>query len=109
MECLRVLIYNLVMNSLNFTKDGIVIVRSHKIENQFILEVADNGLGMTKEQIDNVLSGEQIIASANINNKKGTGLGYLIIKDLLKTMDGSFDIKSIKGKGATVIISMNAI
>jgi hypothetical protein len=34
-----------------------------------------------------------IISSANIDNRKGNGLGYLIIKDLLKTMGQLYILK----------------
>ena len=43
---------------------------------------------MTNDQIKNILSDEFIISSANIDNRKGNGLGYLIIKDLLKMIEG---------------------
>jgi K+-sensing histidine kinase KdpD len=49
---------------------------------------------------------EVVITSANVDNKKGHGLGYLIIKDLLKTMDAALDIQSKKGDGATVSITI---
>jgi K+-sensing histidine kinase KdpD len=45
-----------------------------------------------------------IISSANIDNRKGNGLGYLIIKDLVKMMDARLDIKSKKGIGTTVSV-----
>jgi K+-sensing histidine kinase KdpD len=37
-----------------------------------------------------------IISSANIDKRKGNGLGYLIIKDLVKMMGASLEIKSEK-------------
>ena len=46
----------------------------------------DEGVGMTPDQIKNIMADQFIISSANVDNKKGNGLGYLIIKDLLKMM-----------------------
>lgn len=106
MEAMRVMIYNLVANGLNFTRDGVIAVRCHIEDDMIILEVTDTGLGMTEEQVTNILSDERIIASVNVDNKKGTGLGYLIIKDLLKMMDATLDINSIKNKGTTVFVSI---
>lgn len=107
MEPLRVLIYNLVLNSINFTKEGMVNVGATVEKGKLILVVNDNGLGMTKEQIDNLLSDEKIIASANVDNKKGTGLGYMIIKDLLKMMGGLLSIESSRSNGTTVSVSLH--
>jgi signal transduction histidine kinase len=108
MEPLRVLIYNLVLNSINFTKEGLVTVESRMADDRIIIQVTDNGMGMSQDQIDNILSDEKIIVSANVSNKKGTGLGYMIIKDLLKMMSGTLVIKSNRYNGTTVIVSLPA-
>jgi len=57
---------------------------------------------MTKEQINNILADQFIVSSANVDGKKGNGLGYLIIKDLLKVVEGIFSIKSAKNIGTTI-------
>lgn len=106
LDPMRVMIYNLVMNSLNFTRHGIINVSCTETGPLLMLQVADSGLGMTQEQVDNLLSEEKIIAAVNLDNKKGSGLGYLIIKDLLRMMGGLLDIKSEKGKGTTVMVSI---
>jgi signal transduction histidine kinase len=72
----------------------------------FIIRVKDDGVGMTPEQIQNVMADQFIISSANIDNRKGNGLGYLIIKDLLKMMGASILISSEKGKGTTVSLTI---
>jgi signal transduction histidine kinase len=106
LEPLRVMLYNLVMNSLNFTKDGEISVNAYKSENKIIIDVTDTGLGMTEEQVANLLSDNKIITSSNIDNRKGTGLGYMIIKDLVKMMDGEILIQSTKMKGTTVTVKL---
>jgi signal transduction histidine kinase len=106
LEPLRVMIYNLVLNSLNFTKEGIITVACRKNAAMVIVEVSDTGLGMSKDQVNNLMMNERIITAANIDNKKGTGLGYLIIKDLLKMMDGALEVKSRKNEGTTVLVSL---
>jgi K+-sensing histidine kinase KdpD len=59
---------------------------------------------MTPEQIQNIMADQFIISSANIDKRKGNGLGYLIIKDLVKMMGASLEIKSEKGRGTEVFI-----
>ena len=106
LEPLRVLIYNLILNSINFTKDGTITVSAIFHNDSMVISIADTGFGMTKEQIDNLMSDEKIIAFANVDNKKGTGLGYMIIKDLLKIMGGALFVKSIKNNGTKVSVSL---
>jgi signal transduction histidine kinase len=102
MELIQVIIYNLVLNSINFTKQGSISVSSSREENNIVIEVKDTGVGMTEEQINNILSDERTIAAANASNRKGTGLGYEIIKDLLKIVKGRLNIISNKNLGTTV-------
>ncbi len=60
---------------------------------------------MTAVQIQNIMADEFIISSVNMDNRKGNGLGYLIIKYLLKMIEGTLHIDSEKGRGAIVEIT----
>ena len=103
-EPLKILLYNLISNAINFSDRGSITISDQSIANETVLLVKDDGVGMTPEQIQNVMGDQFIVSSANIDNRKGNGLGYLIIKDLLKMMGGSFYIQSEKGRGTTVVI-----
>jgi signal transduction histidine kinase len=114
-EPLKILIYNLVSNAINFTEAGKITVRIKTNPDTVTISVKDDGVGMTTEQIKNIMADEFIISSANIDNRKGNGLGYLIIKDLLKTMEGQLHIESERvrpddpvgrGKGTEVFITI---
>lgn len=103
-EPLKILIYNLLTNAIHFTEKGAILVSAVKENGHITVSVKDEGIGMSPEQIQRLMAEEVVITSANVDNKKGHGLGYLIIKDLLKTMDATLDIQSKKGEGATVSI-----
>jgi signal transduction histidine kinase len=114
-EPLKILIYNLVTNAIHFSDNGIITVNAIETEKKIIISVSDEGIGMTAEQIKNILADQFIVSSANMDNKKGNGLGYLIIKDLLKMMNAQLSINSEKarpddpfgrGKGTTVYIEL---
>ncbi len=105
-EPLKILIYNLLTNAIHFTEKGQIIVYNLVDTRGDIICVQDQGSGMTKEQIQNILEDTFIITSANVDNKKGHGLGYLIIKDLIKTMGASISIDSEKNKGTKVAIQL---
>jgi signal transduction histidine kinase len=104
LEPLRILLYNLFSNAINFTEKGTIAVKSHKENNKIIITVTDEGVGMTPEQIQNIMGDQFIVSSANIDNRKGNGLGYLIIKDLVKMMGATLQIESEKGKGTSVSV-----
>ncbi|MBN8670239.1 MAG: HAMP domain-containing histidine kinase [Chitinophagales bacterium] len=101
-EPLRIILYNLVVNALNFMEKGHITIVAKQLRNGMLIEVKDQGFGMTKEQINNILADQFIVSSANVDGKKGNGLGYLIIKDLLRVVEGNFSIKSAKNIGTTI-------
>lgn len=105
-EPLKILIYNLLTNAIHFTEKGTITVDATEQNGSITIAVKDEGVGMTPEQIDRLMADDVVITSANVDNKKGHGLGYLIIKDLLKTMGATIRIESRRGEGAEVFITM---
>ena len=104
MEPLKIVLYNLILNALNFTEKGCITISGGKTRKGILIKVKDDGKGMTPQQINNVMSEHFIVSSANVDNRKGNGLGYLIIKDMLKLVNAKFVIKSKPGKGTMVTI-----
>ena len=103
-EPVKIVLYNLVLNGINFTTSGYIRIGSEYTREGIFLRIQDTGVGMTPEQINNIMADHFIISSANVDNRKGNGLGYLIIKDLLKILKGHLSIQSEKEKGTTVTV-----
>jgi len=107
-EPLRILIYNLVSNAINFSEHGNIVISGRREPHHVVISVQDEGTGMTAEQINNIMSDQVVITAARVDSRKGHGLGYLIIKDLLKMIGAEITINSEKGKGTTVSIKIPA-
>jgi signal transduction histidine kinase len=105
-EPLKILVYNLVSNAINFSEQGNIVISSARENDSLVISVKDHGVGMTPEQIQNIMADQFIVSSANIDKRKGNGLGYLIIKDLVKTMGATLRIESKKDSGTTVFVSL---
>jgi len=103
-EPLKILIYNFVSNAIRFSETGKIVIVNGQKEGNVIIGVRDEGIGMTTEQIHNIMSDQIIISSARTDFRKGNGLGYLIIKDLMRLIDVSITIESEKGKGTIVSV-----
>ncbi|HNL65466.1 MAG TPA: ATP-binding protein [Ferruginibacter sp.] len=108
-EPLKILVYNLLTNAINFSEKGSIRVLAEQRGDQVILCVQDEGVGMTADQIKNIMADQFIISSANIDNRKGNGLGYLIIKDLVKLMGATLHIESEKNKGTQIFIHLPSL
>jgi signal transduction histidine kinase len=103
-EPVKIVLYNLILNGINFTSEGHIRISNSGNKDGIALLIEDTGVGMTQEQINNIMADHFIISSANVDNRKGNGLGYLIIKDLLKILRGSLYIQSEKDKGSRITV-----
>ncbi len=69
-----------------------------------VLEVADNGSGMTKEVIDRIF--EPFFTTKDLG--KGTGLGLATVQGIVRSHGGFIDIISEVGKGSTFRVCLPA-
>ncbi|MBF0135032.1 MAG: response regulator [Magnetococcus sp. DMHC-1] len=99
---------NLIGNAVKFTHHGQVKVVTHvceKTNNHVILEfaVSDTGIGMTREQLNNLFQ-EFFQGDASTTRKYGgTGLGLAISKRLVEMMGGSIRVESEPMQGSQFI------
>jgi signal transduction histidine kinase len=104
---MRVLFYNLLMNSIKSTSKGNIVISSKFESNKYILSVADEGSGMSQAMVNYLLTGvkskEQFISP---KYKKGNGVGYQIIRNLVKLIFAEMQISSKVNEGTTVKIIM---
>ncbi len=86
-----------------YIKKIIIKVYHDKKRSKVVLEVNDNGVGMTDDEKDRCF--EPFFTTKEVG--KGTGLGLSIVYNFLKDMDGSIDIHSQKYKGTYITVLFN--
>jgi len=101
------IITNLLGNAIKFTNDGEVRISIYKIDNNRVrFEVADSGIGLTKEYqrklFDSFTQADGTIA----RKYGGTGLGLSISKQLVKLMHGKIWVKSQINIGSRFIFEI---
>ncbi len=94
------LLVNLIKNSIEAARpDGNVRV-AVSIDHQNVeIAVKDDGVGMTKQQIENI--GLPYYST----KEKGTGLGLMVTLQIIKEMEGSWKVTSYPNKGTQFNIS----
>ncbi len=101
---------NLVSNSLKFTPESGKIIISVKVsmeKQQLIISVSDNGIGIPKnEQQDLFSKFYQIRKTPRELSKGGTGLGLYIVKGIVEAHNGNIWVESEEGKGTTISFSI---
>ena len=108
MEPVKIVLYNLILNAINFTEQGSITLSGGETRHGILIKVKDEGMGMSPQQISNIMSEHFIVSSANVDKRKGNGLGYQIIKDMLRLVNAKFVIKSRKGNGTMVTLFLPA-
>jgi PAS domain S-box-containing protein len=100
---LKNIIINLLANAIKFSAENASIdIRSKTSLLQFEIEIADNGIGIAKEDQEHLFS--SFFRGRNAVNIQGTGLGLHIIKRYADILNGTIKIKSTLGKGTTVTV-----
>jgi ligand-binding sensor domain-containing protein/signal transduction histidine kinase/CheY-like chemotaxis protein/AraC-like DNA-binding protein len=100
-------IRNILSNSIKFTEyNGRVHVRSVEHGDHITLVIADNGVGMTGDQMERLYSMDKTTISPGTAGEKGTGLGLVIVKEFLQANNGDIRVDSAPGKGSTFHIRL---
>ncbi|MGZ2368963.1 tetratricopeptide repeat-containing sensor histidine kinase [Ancylomarina sp. YFZ004] len=95
---------NFISNAIKFTnKSGIIEIRTEVKEHFVSVSVIDNGVGMRKDQIQNIHKGFTTDGTAN---EKGTGIGLALCRDFLSKNNGWFNVQSEVDKGSTFIFTV---
>jgi len=106
---LDLIIRNLLSNAIKFTNNkGTVSVTANQTDDNIILKVKDNGIGMDKETIDHIYA-NNIVSKQGTNGEKGTGLGINLTSEFIKNNNGTFTICSKPNIGTEIIIEFKKL
>ena len=96
---------NLISNAIKFTpvRGQINVSLGIEFNDQdkiLKIEVSDTGVGISPQEIDNILSGKGVTTSGT-SGEKGYGFGLNLVVHLVEMLKGELTINSIPGKGST--------
>ena len=104
---LQPLVENAIYHGMEFMDgDGMITVKAWRKEDELYLSVADNGLGMTEDKVEMILTGK-----STSGNGRGSGIGVKNVNERIKLYFGEaygLTIDSEPDEGTTVIIHLPA-
>lgn len=96
-------VMNLMVNAVNYSPENTKItVHLYKKEKNAILEITDEGIGISKEEKQRIFERFYRVDKARSRNSGGTGLGLAIVKHLVEAHHGKIQVDSTVGKGTTM-------
>lgn len=97
----RNVLINLLSNAIKFSDEGKPIcVRGSVVKNKIIIDVIDEGIGISDE--DQQLLFSSFFRGSNATNIQGTGLGLHIVKRYVDLLGGEVKVQSELNKGTTI-------
>lgn len=94
---------NLIKNAIQAIPDdrkGVININLNTNDNFFLIEIEDNGSGISEELIDKIFV-------PNFTTKStGTGLGLAMVKQIIEIHNGNIKFETIKEQGTTFFIEL---
>ncbi|MGB0165696.1 MAG: sensor histidine kinase [Luteibaculum sp.] len=101
-------ISNLLVNSINYSKSegGETEIRFFDIDEDVLIEVADNGIGIDRQDIPRIFERFFRVDKHRSRHTGGSGLGLSICKHIINAHGYTMDVRSTKGIGTTFLFPL---
>ena len=109
-KLIREVLVNLISNAIKYGKDGGYIHAGfYNMGENILIEIADNGTGISKEHLNRVFERFFRIEKSRSRDMGGTGLGLAISKEFMEAQGGAIEVESELGAGSTFTITLNTM
>ncbi len=109
-KLLRLILSNLISNSIKFTQDGgidISIVLNHMdMKSELVIRVKDTGIGIPPEKHQLIFEEFRQVSEGLNRGFEGSGLGLTLVKKYLEIIKGTITLNSSPGYGSEFIIKL---
>ena len=102
----ELILRNLVSNAIRYTEQGGILIACRVRQKTLVLEVWDTGIGIPKEQHDEVFGEFHQLGNPERDHRKGLGLGLAIAQGLSRLQGFPLTLRSIPGRGSVFKIEM---
>jgi two-component system phosphate regulon sensor histidine kinase PhoR len=101
---------NLLTNAINYGKEGgICSVKSYPLGDQVLVEVSDDGIGISEEHLPRLFERFYRVGKSRARNEGGSGLGLAIVKHIIEVHGQTITVKSTEGEGTTFSFTLQKL
>ncbi|NLR08761.1 MULTISPECIES: HAMP domain-containing sensor histidine kinase [Lactobacillaceae] len=99
------IMFNIAQNAIQFTQHGTITLSAQRGYEETIVKVADTGMGMSEEQLQNIWERYYKADPSRKNTKYGeSGLGLSIVHQLVQLHHGKISVTSKENVGTTFTV-----
>ncbi len=104
---MEIVLCNILSNAIKYTNSGDTIEMQIDQDSEYcIISIADTGIGMQAEDMENIFDRFFQIKSANTARMIGSGIGLSFSKKIIELHHGSISVKSKPNEGTTFTITL---
>ena len=104
------IIFNLLDNAFKYRREdeplAIVVHTYNQNETHFCISIADNGIGMGKDNLKRIFDKFYRVHTGDQHNVKGFGLGLAYVQKMVELHHGTIKVSSELGKGTKFTITL---
>ncbi|MET7654230.1 MULTISPECIES: SpoIIE family protein phosphatase [unclassified Streptomyces] len=100
------IILNLLSNALKFTFTGGARVQVAAADGRARLTLTDTGTGIPPDELPRLFERFHRVRGARSRSHEGSGLGLVLVKDLVEAHSGTVGVDSLLGQGTTVTVDL---
>lgn len=98
---------NLINNAIKFTpKGGNIEVSAKETDGQIVISVSDTGIGISREETQNLFRIDSKVKRKGTANEDGSGLGLILCHEFVNKHNGKIWVESTPGKGSEFIFTI---
>ncbi len=99
-----VILRNLIYNAMKYSHVGGTILLSVESESDALwrVKVQDYGVGMSTQTKENLFNLDSSCSKVGTSGEAGTGMGLVIVKEMLAFGGGKIEVESTEGEGTTI-------
>lgn len=106
-EAISQALYNILSNAVKYSGDGMSIdVRAYKDNNEAVIEVADQGIGIAKENQRKIFQEFYRVIDPRVQETGGSGLGLAVVQHIVEGHQGKLSVESNPDEGSTFTIRL---
>lgn len=102
---IKMILSNFISNAIKYSNEGIITIKTKKVDDTFILSVQDEGIGIPKNKLNYIYDRFYQVDKSR-SSKISTGLGLSIVKKIVELNQGTIDVESSAGIGSTFTVKL---